>query len=287
MRESLVDRFPLVPVLAWRPHAAAALLAVALVLVALPPTRPAGAVLGAVAVLAGAPAAWRALPRRRADPAADDLVVLVCNVWHGRADAAALARLVERETPDLVVLPEAGHDYCAKLVPLVAALGYRGTATTRAGVPDGWGVTLLTGPRADGVRVERGRAMRLPHLRATGGVLGDRAFHAVHTTAPARLGTVGEWRRDLRAAAGWTADGAIVAGDVNATVDHRLLRAVGRSAGPSGAGTWPAGLPRWAGIRIDHVLLPDGVVATGASVHDVPGSDHRAVLARLRLPRLH
>ena len=209
--------------------------------------------------------------------------MLVANVWLGRADTAALARIVERETPDLVVLPEAGHDYCAKLVPLVAALGYRGTATTGPGIPDGWGVTVLAGPRAAGVRIERRRAMRLPHLEVTGGLLADRTLYAAHTTAPARLGTVWEWRRDLRAAARWTAAGGIVAGDVNATLDHRLLRAVGRSAGPSGRGTWPSGLPRWAGIRIDHVLLPAGVGSSAAAVHDLPGSDHRAVLARVRL----
>ncbi len=280
MRTTIFDRFPAVAVLAWRPHLAVALLLLGIVLAV--PARVPGLVVVALAVVLGAPAAWRMWPRRRPAPSPDDLVVLVLNVWHGRADTAALAGLIERTTPDVVVLPEAGHDYCGKIVPLVADLGYRGVVSVRPGLPDGWGVTALLGPRAADVRAVRGHEMRLPHLELSGGLLGDRTLHAVHTTAPVQLGYVGLWRRDLRAAAAWTAAGGIVAGDVNATLDHRLLRAVGRSAGPSGAGTYPARLPRWLGIRIDHVLLPPGVEATAAAVHDVPGSDHRAVEVRLR-----
>lgn len=279
MRTSIVDRFPAVLLLAWRPHLAAVLLVAAAAVAVASPVL--GGVAGALALAVALPSVAHRRPAPRRSPSADDLAVLVLNVWHGRADPAALAALVERERPDLVVLPEAGHAYCARILERLA--GYRGTASTRPGQPDGWGVTVLAGPRAVDVRMERDHVMRLPHLRVTGGPLGDRTLHAVHTTAPARLGVVHDWRHDLRVAAGWTAEGAIVAGDVNATVDHRLLRAVGRSAGPTGAGTWPARLPRWAGIRIDHVLLPAGVESTGASVHDVPGSDHRAVLARLRL----
>jgi endonuclease/exonuclease/phosphatase (EEP) superfamily protein YafD len=278
MRTSIVDRFPAVLVLAWRPHLAALLLAAAAAITGTVWVRP---VIGIVALAVGLPAVLhrRAAPRRA--PSADDVTVLVLNVWHGRADTGALAALVERERPDLVVLPEAGHEYCGRILERLA--GYRGVASTPPGRRDGWGVTVLAGPRAADVGLEPEHVMRLPHVRVTGGLLGDRELYAVHATAPARLGVVHDWRRDLRTAAGWTAMGAIVAGDVNATVDHRLLRAVGRSAGPAGTGTWPARLPRWAGIRIDHVLLPEGVESSAASVHDVAGSDHRAVLARLRL----
>lgn len=278
MRTSIVDRFPAVLVLAWRPHLTVLLLAAAASITGAAWVR--GGV-GIVALAVGLPAVLHRRPAPRHAPSADDVTVLVLNVWHGRADTAALAALVERERPDLVVLPEAGHGYRGRILDRLA--GYRGVASTPPGRRDGWGVTVLAGPRAEDVELEPEHVMRLPHVRVTGGLLGDREFYAVHATAPARLGVVHDWRRDLRTAAGWTAAGAIVAGDVNATVDHRLLRAVGRSAGPVGTGTWPARLPRWAGIRIDHVLLPVGVESTAASVHDVAGSDHRAVLARLRL----
>ncbi|MFB9383857.1 endonuclease/exonuclease/phosphatase family protein [Pseudonocardia petroleophila] len=277
MKTSIVDRFPAVLLLAWRPHLTVALLAAAVA----GASRAWGGAAAAAALAVAAPAVLHRRPAPTPPPADGDVVVLVLNVWHGRADPAALAALIGRERPDLVVLPEAGHAYCGRILERVA--GYRGVASLQPGRRDGWGVTVLAGPRAAGVAMEPGHAMRLPHVRVSGGLLGHRALYAVHTTAPARLGVVHDWRRDLRVAAGWSAEGAIVAGDINATVDHRLLRAVGPSAGPLGAGTWPARLPRWAGIRIDHVLLPDGAVSTGASVHDVPGSDHRAVVARVRL----
>lgn len=278
MRTSIVDRFPAVLVMAWRPHLAALLLAVAATFTGAAWVR---AGVGVVALAVGLPAVAHRRPAPHHAPSADDVTVLVLNVWHGRADTAALAALVERGRPDLVVLPEAGHEYCGRILERLP--GYRGVASTPPGRRDGWGVTVLAGPRAADVVLEPEHVMRLPHVRVTGGLLGDRELYAVHATAPARLGVVHDWRRDLRTAAGWTAEGAIVAGDVNATVDHRLLRAVGRSAGPAGTGTWPARLPRWAGIRIDHVLLPEGVESSAASVHDVAGSDHRAVLARLRI----
>ena len=49
-------------------------------------------------------------------------------------------------------------------------------------------------------------------------------------------------------------------------------------------GTYPSTLPRWFGIRIDHVLVPAGTATVDVKVHDMPGSDHRAVVARLVLP---
>jgi endonuclease/exonuclease/phosphatase (EEP) superfamily protein YafD len=41
---------------------------------------------------------------------------------------------------------------------------------------------------------------------------------------------------------------------------------------------------RPVGPQIDHVLATDGISAETFTVHDIPGSDHRAVLTRLRLP---
>jgi endonuclease/exonuclease/phosphatase (EEP) superfamily protein YafD len=43
-------------------------------------------------------------------------------------------------------------------------------------------------------------------------------------------------------------------------------------------------VPRWLGIQIDHVLVPADAVTTRFDVLDLAGTDHRAVLARVRLP---
>ena len=84
----------------------------------------------------------------------------------------------------------------------------------------------------------------------------------------------------------------IVAGDFNATLDHSVFRdgddRVRRRRGADRRRAWSARgrarLPRWLGPQIDHVLVTGGITAETLSVHDIPGSDHRAVVTRLRLP---
>ncbi len=84
----------------------------------------------------------------------------------------------------------------------------------------------------------------------------------------------------------------IVGGDFNATYDHSQFRALvsgrfGDAAEQAGAGhlityptdKWPAPL-----VGIDHILTA-GACAVAAETVDLPGSDHRAVVARLRLGR--
>lgn len=285
----VLDRFPLVMVLAWRPHLAVAALLAAATAGLHPRTRRVAVPLGAAALAGLAPVAARVRRTRRPEPGPDDVTILSLNVLLGQADTAAIARLVERESPDLVVLPEAGADYCAKLVPLVAGLGYRGLASNGPGTADAWGVTVLAGPRAADVELRPGHEMRLAHVEVSGGLLGDSRLYAVHAATPTRGPLTAAWRRDLTVAARWGSAGGIVVGDLNATRDHRLLRAIGASAaagtGRGLLGTYPSSVPRWLGIQIDHVLVPPGTTTTRFSVLDVPGTDHRGILARLRLRR--
>ncbi|WP_445190275.1 endonuclease/exonuclease/phosphatase family protein [Pseudonocardia sp. Cha107L01] len=83
----------------------------------------------------------------------------------------------------------------------------------------------------------------------------------------------------------------VVAGDVNATLDHAALRAatdgaqdVAAERGLGLVSTWPTAWPRWFGVQIDHVFTAGGVHPADARVLQLPGSDHRALLARLVLP---
>ena len=277
---------------AWRPHVAASALAGAVVFAAGRMPLPTVALAGA-GLIAAAGVVGRAARREAPPPGPGELVVLTANVLHGRADTGELAALIARESPAFVVLPEAGTDFRDKLMPLVDGLGYRSWVSTAAGVPDGPSVVLLVADRAGEVRVRRATGMRLPHLEASGGVLGARRFFAVHTTAPMGRGRTAWWRAELELIGRWfRGDVApIVVGDLNATFDHPELRsAVGghRSAaagtGRGLAGTYPSALPRWLGIQIDHVLVPAGSLTTRFAVFDVAGTDHRAVLARVRLP---
>jgi endonuclease/exonuclease/phosphatase (EEP) superfamily protein YafD len=81
----------------------------------------------------------------------------------------------------------------------------------------------------------------------------------------------------------------VVLGDLNLTPDSpafgRLLEDGGlRDAvvGPGWRPTWRAGFWPLA-LRIDHVLVSDGLCAVEAKVGESVGSDHRPILARLQL----
>ena len=289
-------RFPLVALAALRPHITATALAAAAALAAHPRTRPLAAGIGSAALASAAALGARA--RRSGGQAQQraavaDLTVLAANVLVGRADTGALATVLERERPDLVSLPEAGPDYRDKLLPLVAELGYQAWASTAPGTSDGEGVVLLAAARMGALTVTSGREMRHRYLRATGGALGRRSFFAVHPEAPMGPMRTARWESDIAHIASWCAEspGPIVAGDFNATADNAAFRAVLRrcrsaadGTGKGLVGTFPAGVPTWSGIQIDHVLVPEEARTTRFEVLPIAGSDHRAVLAGISLP---
>jgi hypothetical protein len=220
-------------------------------------------------------------------------MILNLNVLRGGADTGELATVIAREAPDLVVLPESGTAFRDKLMPLVDDLGYRSWVSVGPEVRESRGITLLASRIAGDLQVESGDDLRCRHLRATGGVLGRRSLFAVHATAPRDRERAIAWRDDLAVVSRWCrADVApIVAGDLNATLDHSALRAAlhGCRSAATGTGrglaaTYPSSLPRALGIQIDHILVPSATTTSRFEVLDVLGSDHRAVLARIRLP---
>jgi endonuclease/exonuclease/phosphatase (EEP) superfamily protein YafD len=152
---------------------------------------------------------------------------------------------------------------------------------------------LLAADRMGDVTVTTGPEMRHRYLRATGGALGPRRFYAVHPEAPVSPGRTEWWRADLAHIARWCQESPapIVAGDFNATADNGLFRAsMGRcrsavdGSGLGLVGTFPARLPSWCGIQIDHVLVPTGATTTRFAILPIAGSDHRAVLTGISLP---
>jgi endonuclease/exonuclease/phosphatase (EEP) superfamily protein YafD len=114
---------------------------------------------------------------------------------------------------------------------------------------------------------------------------------AVHPVAPLR-DDVAVWQDGMRSLPRATPDGELrmLIGDFNATLDHRELRDLIGSgyvdaADATGNGlvrTYPAG--RTLGITIDHVLVDRRIAVTTSSIHTIPGSDHRALQARLSFP---
>jgi endonuclease/exonuclease/phosphatase (EEP) superfamily protein YafD len=113
---------------------------------------------------------------------------------------------------------------------------------------------------------------------------------AVHTLQPlAGLDTLRTQLRILDRQARRSERPTILAGDFNATVDHAAFRALlehglrdahlERGAGRTT--TWPADHRFPAFTQLDHVLVSDDLAVLAAGDLEVPGSDHRAVTARL------
>ncbi|MCK2220155.1 hypothetical protein MF672_041115 [Actinomadura sp. ATCC 31491] len=84
----------------------------------------------------------------------------------------------------------------------------------------------------------------------------------------------------------------VLAGDFNASLDHRAFRELlergyvdaAAQAGKGLVPTWPNFRPVPPIIAIDHVLADERVAVNEVEFADVPGTDHRAVFAELRLP---
>jgi endonuclease/exonuclease/phosphatase (EEP) superfamily protein YafD len=292
----LLDRFtPLAQLVALRPYLLVALPVLVLVLLLLA-RRVRGAVLAAAGVVVVLlVAAGMVAPRTMAVPVpagGRTLTVAAFNTYSGGADVAGVAALIRDERPDLVSLVEASTTFRSKLAPLVEPLGYH--LITAVGEPSGdlGGVTAVVADHLGDVRSSTYTATPFPRVELEGGGLGNIRFVAFHTLAP-RRGDVPQWRSDVGQVSQWCAgvQPAIIAGDFNATLDHSVFRSAtagcGDAAAQRGQGltpTWPTWLPSWLGPQIDHVLATDPIVAETFEVREVAGSDHRAVLARLRIP---
>lgn len=289
-----LDRRPPWPILtAFRRRLAVGTAAVSLVVGARPgPWRVPSIAVSTVAAGALGLSAYR--HRARPEPTTvgtEPLSVLGANVWLGRADPAALGARIAAERPDVVVLPEAGDPFRKRL--LDGLEGYRGwscapgrAAVEAAGAEDGPCLTVLTAARLGEVDVNvASSGTRSGWVVVSGGGLGAVRVLGVH---PAVLlpETTPDWARELSLLRPWLADPArptIVVGDLNATLEHGPLQDALGGARPVTrrvAATWPSWWRRGFGVTIDHVLVTGPIGVRSVEVLDVPGSDHRAVLAR-------
>jgi endonuclease/exonuclease/phosphatase (EEP) superfamily protein YafD len=294
-----IDRVtPFAQVVSFRPYVLVGVAVLVLVLAGLS-WRTRRLILPAVALLVVlAVGVAMTVPRTQAGPLPSGgraLTVLSVNTLDGSADVTALAELIRSERPDLGALIEVGPWYRDRLAPLVEPLGYRvvtATGTDMDGVTDVFGVSVLVAAHLGDVTSTVGMSTPFPIVEVEGGGLGATRFVAFHAVAP-RPTDVGQWSSDLGELARFCTGGAstIVAGDFNATWDHSAFRdaAAGCSdaAAKRGQGlraTWPAWLPGWFGAQIDHVLVTNPIAAEDFGVRELAGSDHRAVVVRLRVP---
>ncbi|HEU5127274.1 MAG TPA: endonuclease/exonuclease/phosphatase family protein [Glycomyces sp.] len=288
----------MVTTLAFVPYAAAAALVGAGVQAALRHWRAAittGAVaLALVAVL---------VPRAVADeqPAADgaELRVLSVNLYVGVANLEYVVELVDRYEPDLLSVQELSPGAYEQLVALgleermphvIAEPAEQAVGTAVYSLHP---LERLRELEPGGIFHQIAAEVRLPG--------GERArFLAVHNAAPATAERIPSWEADLGALPAPDADVPwILAGDFNATLDHRLMRElIGQgytdaadATGRGLAATWRpieggylGGLVRPPAVTLDHVLVDERIAVRDFAVLDKRGSDHAPVVATIQLP---
>ena len=287
--------YPLVPALAFTPYAAA--LGVLPVAVgAGTGARAATAVSGAATVVLAAAVLRRAGRRGTAwEPGTRHLRVATVSLRYGRADPAAVVSLVADHRVDVLALQEVTPE--AELALRAAGIGdelpHSHVIAARDGSPPAAGGALWSRWPMLARLATPGR-FEQPTARI--GVPGapDVEVTAVHTAPPSTSPrSVRDWTADLAALPG--PDHAllrVLAGDFNATFDHAAFRRVVGTGFVDAA--WAVGRALWTTwtplrspqprLTLDHVLLDPRVGVAGVTLHRVPRSDHRAVVAELVLP---
>jgi endonuclease/exonuclease/phosphatase family metal-dependent hydrolase len=242
----------------------------------------------------------RWLPGPRPDVAGPRLHVMTANLYLGRGDARTVVRLVREQAVDVLGLEELTPEEVARL----DAAGLRQLLPYR-------NVDARPGANGTGLFSRFRLTRRKPYNsvdqngepRARVRVPGARPFEVqvIHPPPPIN-GQAPLWRHmlselpapflgDASAAPGLP---QMLIGDFNATLDHAQLRDLlgddgyVDAADATGKGydtTWPAGRRFPPEITIDHVLIDPRMRADDVSVHVVPRSDHRAVIATVRVPR--
>ena len=226
------------------------------------------------------------------------LVVMNINSELGGADPAEIVRLVRENHVDLLSIQE----YSQALEDRLAQAGLGGLLPNRVSHPrDGAaGAAVYSSFAVKEIGLVAGTPFSMPVVRLDLGVptagTGLMVVN-VHTHAPVD-GEVGQWRSDLASVARTSsvATPLLLAGDFNATYDHREFRGLLDGGGKAGklvdvaatlgsrlVPTWPMRDYQLPGVTIDHLVTSQDVTGSGYSVHQIGGTDHAAVIATLEI----
>lgn len=201
--------------------------------------------------------------------------------------------VAQAQDADIVILVEATTEAVHRL----DAAGMRRRFPYLAGTPD-WGAhgsVLYSRWPLRKVNVHPATMFAAAFAQVTVPGAGPVNVAAVHPVNP--MTGSGPWMADaheLGAAAHALPAGVplLMAGDFNATPDHRSLRYLQRLGGlelgeaQAGAGytaTWPVHLPVPTVLPIDHVLVRGSAQVTRVTTTSLPDSDHRGLHATVCL----
>ncbi|MDU0345512.1 endonuclease/exonuclease/phosphatase family protein [Microbacterium sp. KSW2-29] len=228
-----------------------------------------------------------------------DLTVMAWNTYGGSVPPERIARAVRETGADVVSLPETDAFAAAEVTAILEADGVSMHHDTVWAAEGGEMI-----PTSILISDELGAYRRDTLAGSTPG-LPSGVWRPADGSGPTLVAAhpmppfpevLAQWNAGL----GWIADvctddDVIVAGDLNATLDHFAgygtdggdlggCRDAAAVAGAAAVGTWPVRLPSLLGAPIDHVLVGSGWVVDGFAVvtgSDDAGSDHRPIVAKL------
>lgn len=228
------------------------------------------------------------------------VTVLVANAKKSNVAPATIASLVVGTRARVIALPEVNAVAAARYVrALQAATDLPWITWTDA--RDGRPTDLTAQPTSIVVQASL-RPRRLPGPSLPDGAHGavrvgltvrgtdePLVLSAVHPRSPRLLRSNARWRDDLDALRPLCRAGEVLAGDFNATPDHSLMRALNDAgcrsaavqAGEGWRATWTGGPFGFVRPMLDHVLTSGDWTSESAEILPLPGSDHRAVVARV------
>lgn len=222
-----------------------------------------------------------------------DVVVMTSNLRVGAADPQAVVRAARSHHVDVLMLEELTPEirHALRAAGLDELFPHSVADPREYGDGTGlWSRYPLTDPN---VRRDLGFSFVTARTKLP---RGETTVAALHVFGPYPQSKFGQWDSDMRAypavLGALPGPTVLIGGDFNATPDDVQFRSVlgnryvdaARQAGAGYTPTWPAN--RWYPplITIDHVLT-EGAVARSAGTVEIPGSDHRALVVTVRIPK--
>jgi hypothetical protein len=219
--------------------------------------------------------------------------VMSSNLFVGRADPHAVVAMVRANRVDVLSLVEMPSEELARLdrAGLRTLLPYRDVdarpGANGSGLFSRYPLTRLKPYNVLDVNGQPRAAVEVPGAPP----VDVQVFHP-----PPPIGSwVGRWRRAVdELPSPDRHDGRLhmIIGDFNATLDHREMRRLAGdyddAADATGKGlvmTWPTNRKFPPIIAIDHLLADPRSRVQRFDAHKMKGSDHRAVVATVRIPR--